>query len=175
MPKETGDLDAIGEMFWIALVELFADRQPHVNEDEHPAEHVHAVQAGDGEIARKICAVRRQKHGRTLHIRLVDLSDLLGGRNVQKMGPVHRGVGWIGVDRIKPDFVFLDVWIAERFAIVQMTGDFEPRRQTFFGSVFVAEILLIFFERLRFNVSAKVFKLLRLFVEQLDGQKNHAA
>ena len=86
------------------------------------------------------------------------------------MGPVHRGIGRVGVDRIKPDFVFLDIRIAERFAIMQMTGDFEPRRQTFFGSAFVAEILLIFFERFRLNVSAKVLKLLRPFVDQLDGQ-----
>ena len=58
---------------------------------------------------------------------------------------------------------------------MQMTGDFEPWRETFFGSVFVAEIQLIFFERLRFNVSAEVFEFLRPFVNQFDGQKNHTA
>ena len=133
------------------------------------------MQARNGEVTGEIGAMRRQKHGRALHIRLLDLADLLRWRDIKKMRPVHRGVGWIGVDRIKPDFVFLDVWIGKRLAIMQMTADFEPWRETFFGSVFVAEIRLIFFERLRFNVSAEVFEFLRPFVNQFDGQKNHTA
>src|SRR6266542_1444131 len=63
MPEKPGYLDAIGEMFRVALVKLFADRQPHVNKHEHSAEHVHTMQTGDGEITGKIRDVRWQKHG----------------------------------------------------------------------------------------------------------------
>jgi hypothetical protein len=58
VPKQPGDFDAIGQMFWVMLVKLFTDRQPHVNKDEHSGEDMKAVQAGDREIAGEICAVR---------------------------------------------------------------------------------------------------------------------
>ena len=57
MPKKARYFDAISQMFWVALVKPFADRQPHVNEDEHAAEHMHAMQTSDREIAGKVRAM----------------------------------------------------------------------------------------------------------------------
>src|SRR5437870_5673913 len=94
-------------MFGITLVKPFTDWQPHVNENEDATEHVHSVQTGDREIAGKICAVRWQRHGRALHVFLFDLRDFVGGRNVEKVRPLHRGIGWIGVDWIERDSVFI--------------------------------------------------------------------
>src|SRR5205823_13386068 len=61
VPEEAGHLDSIGQVLGIALVNFFADRQPHVNEDEHPAQHVQTMQTGNGKVARKIGAVCGQK------------------------------------------------------------------------------------------------------------------
>ena len=73
--------------------------------------------------------------------------DLLRRRDVKKMRPVHRRIGRIGVDRVEPDLVFLDVGIVQRLVIMQMAGDLHPRRQSFGEEMLVAQILLVFLER----------------------------
>src|SRR5215510_16062237 len=60
VPEQPAHLDAIREMFRVALIKLFADRQPHVNKYEHSTQHVQAVQTGNGEITGEIRAVSRQ-------------------------------------------------------------------------------------------------------------------
>src|SRR6266481_6130378 len=59
VPEQSADLDSIGQMFRIALVKFFADRQPHVNENQDAGEHVRSMQAGNGKITREIRAVPR--------------------------------------------------------------------------------------------------------------------
>src|SRR6202048_5495337 len=77
VPEEAANFDAVGKMFGIALVNFFADWQPHVNENENAAEHVQSVQSGDGEIAREIRAVRGQENRRALDILFLDVNDLV--------------------------------------------------------------------------------------------------
>src|SRR6266480_1467126 len=57
VPEKSGNLDAIGQMLGIALVKVFADRQPHVNENEHAGEDVRSMQSSNGEVTREISAV----------------------------------------------------------------------------------------------------------------------
>ncbi len=64
------------------------------------------------------------------------------------MRPIHRRIGRIGIHRIERDFVFLDVGIVQRLVIVQMTGDLDPRRQSFGEQMLVPEVRLIFLERI---------------------------
>ena len=49
-----------------------------------------------------------------------------------------------------------------------MPCDFQTRRKTFRGRVLVAQVLFILPERFRLNVSAKMIKLLRPFLNELD-------
>src|SRR6266550_4140757 len=79
VPEKAGYLDAVCQVFRVALIKFFADRQPHVNKDEHSAEHVHPMQTGDGEITGKICAVRWQKHGSASHVVFLDGREFVGG------------------------------------------------------------------------------------------------
>src|ERR687891_2459981 len=58
---------------------------------------------------------------------------------------------------------------------MQVAGNLEPRGQTFRGSMLVAEILFVLPEGGWLNVSAEVIKLLWPFVNEFDGQENHAA
>src|SRR5437879_2903909 len=111
MPEQAAHLDAISQMLRIALVKFFANRQPHVNEHEHTAEHMHAVQTGDGEIAGEIRAVRRQKHRRALDVFLLDRRDFVSDRQREKVRPIHGRIGGLGVERVERDFVFLDLGI----------------------------------------------------------------
>src|SRR5262245_40980424 len=80
MPEESAHLDAIRQMFRVALINFFTDRQPHVNEDDYSAQHVQTVQTGNREIAGEIRAVSWQEHRGTLNIRLFNRSDLVGNR-----------------------------------------------------------------------------------------------
>src|SRR6266699_872788 len=59
VPEQSADFDAISQVLWIALIKLFADWQPHINENEDAGEHVGPVQSGDGEITGEIRAVPR--------------------------------------------------------------------------------------------------------------------
>src|SRR5947199_2344767 len=111
VPEQAAYLDAISQMLWVALVKFFANRQPHVNEHQHTAEHVHAVQASDGEIAGEIRAVRRQKHRRSLDVFLLDRRDFVSDRQRKKVRPIHGRIGGLGVERVERDFVFLDLGI----------------------------------------------------------------
>jgi hypothetical protein len=43
VPEKSADFDAIGQVFWVALVKPFAHRQPHINEHQHTTKHVQAV------------------------------------------------------------------------------------------------------------------------------------
>src|SRR5437660_3910387 len=96
MPKKAGYLNTIGKMFRVALVKLFADRQPHVNEDEHAAEHMHAMQTSNREVTGKVRAMLRQEHGSVLDIRLFDLGNLVGSSILEKFGRVIAGfVGYV--------------------------------------------------------------------------------
>src|SRR6188472_1146742 len=72
VPEKARYLDAIGKMFRVALVKLFTNWQPHVDEDKHACQYVKSVQPGDREIAREICIVRRQKHRCALDVFLFD-------------------------------------------------------------------------------------------------------
>src|SRR5437667_4332413 len=97
MPKKAGYLNTIGKLFRVALVKLFADRQPHVNEDEHTTEHMHAMQTSDREIAGKVRAMLRQEHRSVLDVFLLDLGNLVCRRHIEKVRPVHRGISWIRI------------------------------------------------------------------------------
>src|SRR5216117_173312 len=85
VPEKPAHFDAISKVFWIALVKPLADRQPHVNEHEDAAEHVHAVQACNGEITREIRVVRRQKHRRALDVFPLDRCDIVGDWQREKV------------------------------------------------------------------------------------------
>ena len=61
MPEQTANLDPISQMFGVMLIKFLADRQPHVNEDEHAGEDVQAVEAGNGKITGEIGAVPRSE------------------------------------------------------------------------------------------------------------------
>ena len=106
VPEKTAYLDAICQMFRVALVKLFADRQPHVNEHEHAAEHVHAVQTCDGEVAGEIRIVRRQKHRCPQDVFLLDRCDLVRDWQREKVRPIHRWIVRLGVHWIERNFVF---------------------------------------------------------------------
>jgi hypothetical protein len=43
MPEQAAHFDAVSQMFGIPLIELLADRQPHVKEDQHASENVQTV------------------------------------------------------------------------------------------------------------------------------------
>src|SRR5437763_17081402 len=43
VPEKAAHLDAIRQMFRVALIDFFADRQPHINKHDHSAQHVQAV------------------------------------------------------------------------------------------------------------------------------------
>src|SRR5438128_5388924 len=133
MPKKAGYLNTIGKMFRVALVKLFADRQPHVNEDEHTAEHMHAMQTSDREIAGKVRAMLRQEHRSVLDVFLLDLGNLLGRRHIEKVRSVHCRIDRIGVHWLKRNLVVLQVGVVQRRPIVQMTSDLEERRKSYRG------------------------------------------
>src|SRR2546427_4139885 len=97
MPEKAGYLNAISKMFGVALVKPLADRQPHVNEDQHAAEHMHAMQTSNREVTGKVRAVPRQEHRSVLDVFLFDLGNLVGRRHIEKVRSVHRGIGGIGV------------------------------------------------------------------------------
>ena len=92
VPEQAGDLNSIGEMLGVAFVKLRPDRQPEINEDEHAAEDVQAVQSGDRKVGREIGAVLRQKHVRVFHILFFDRRDLVRGWQRPEMRPIHRGL-----------------------------------------------------------------------------------
>src|SRR4029077_18026414 len=87
VPEKAAHLDAIRQMFRVALVKFLADRQPHVNEDDHSGQHVQAVQTGNCKITGEISAVSWEKHRRTLDIRLLDRSDFVSHRQRYKVRP----------------------------------------------------------------------------------------
>src|SRR6266581_3446563 len=82
---------------------------------------------------------------------------------------------WINVNWIEADFVLLDVRVLQRFRIVQVTTDLDPRLHPLFGPAIVSEVLLVFFERSRFDENAVVLKLLRPFVVKFYDEKDDAA
>ena len=131
VPEQPRHLNSIREMLRILAIQFRPDRQPEINEDDHPAQDVQAVQPGDRKVSREIGAVRRQKHRRAVHIGLVDARDLFRRRHIKEMRSIHLRVGRIGVDRVERDFVFLDLGVVQRLVIVEMPGDLNPRRQTF--------------------------------------------
>src|ERR1700719_2744174 len=130
-------------MFGIALIKSLADWQPHVNENDYAAEHVRPVQTGDGEVTGKIGAMPWTKRIYPLNVFLLNRRDMVGRRNVKEMWPIVRRIVRIHINRIKTDFVFLDVRVLERFRIVQVTTDLDPRLHPLFGSATIAEVLLV--------------------------------
>src|SRR5436190_3007392 len=72
VPEKTRDLHTIGEVFGILPINPETGRKQHVTKNENAAENVCAMQASDGKISCKICAVFRQKHVGILHITLFD-------------------------------------------------------------------------------------------------------
>src|ERR1051325_4600543 len=111
VPEESAYFDTIRQMLRVALIQLFADRQPHVNEHQHAAEHVETVQPSDGKIAGKIRAVPWFEHRRVLHILFFDRCYLFRCRARPEVRPIHLGICWVCIERIQCDFVFLDVRI----------------------------------------------------------------
>src|SRR4029077_1628558 len=97
MPEQAAHLDAISQMLWIALVKFFADRQPHVNENDHAAQHVQSMETCNGKIAGKIGAVRRQKHRRALDVCLLDCRDFVSDGEREKGRSIHRRIVWTGI------------------------------------------------------------------------------
>ena len=112
---------------------------------------------------------------RSFDILLVDLGDLVRGRFIKEMRTIVRRIGRIGIYRIERDLVFLDVRIVQRLMVVQVAADFAARREVLSGEVMVAEVGLIFFERVFLNKGAEVLELLRPLVSEFDDQENHAA
>src|SRR5438270_13163482 len=97
---------------------------------------------------------------------------MVGWWNVKKVRTI---VGWIvgfDVNWIEPDFVLLDVCVFERFRIVEMATDLDPRLHPFFRPATVAEVLLVLFERSRLDENAIVLKLLGPFVGEFDDEKD---
>ena len=162
MPEKAADLDAIRQVFRVALVKPFADWQPHVNEHQHAAQHVQSVQTSDREITGEICAVRRQKHRRPLDVFFLDRRDLVCDGQRQKVRPIHHWIVWVGIHRIECNFVFLCV------LAVQVAGDFDSRFHPFFGAPLVPQILFVLPQRVRLNVSTEVLELLRPFISEFD-------
>src|SRR5437868_10658693 len=91
------------------------------------------------------------------------------------MWSIVRRIVRIHINRIETDFVFLDVRIRERFPIVEVTTDLDPRLHPLLGSAIVAEVLLVLFERGWFDENAVVLKFLRPLVIKLNEQKDDAA
>src|SRR5713101_3018716 len=100
---------------------------------------------------------------------------MVGWRNVKKVWTIVRGVVRLDVNRIEPDFILLDVRVLERFRVVQVTTDFNPRLHPLLGPAIVSEILLVFFERGRFDENAVMLKFLRPFVIKFYEEKDDAA
>src|ERR1700730_8829497 len=61
VPEKAADFDAIGEVLRISLVNLFTDRQPHVEKNQNATEHVRSMKSGDREVAGEIRTVPRTK------------------------------------------------------------------------------------------------------------------
>src|SRR5882724_9756319 len=102
-------------------------------------------------------------------------SRCVGWRNVKKMGTIVRWIVGIDEDWIEPDFVLLDVCVLERLRVVEMTTDLDPRLHPFFRPAIVTEILLVLFERSRFDENAVVLKFLRPFVVKFYNEKDDTA
>src|SRR5207302_4614179 len=175
VPEQSRNFHAIGQVFRIPLIKSLANGKPHVNEDQHASEHVETVQSGNGEVTREIGVVPRSERVHPLDIVLFNRTDLIRWRNIEEVRSIHRRIVRIGIHWIQSNLVFLDVRIFKRFGIVEMSGDLEPRGQSLFGEAMVAKIRLIFFERRRFYVSAKMLELLRPFISEFDDEKDNAA
>src|SRR4030095_5398591 len=89
VPEKAAHLDAIREMFRVALIKLLADGQPHVNKHKHSAQHVKPMQTGNGEITGEIRAVSRQKHRRALDVFLFDCRNLVCNWEWEKVRSIH--------------------------------------------------------------------------------------
>src|ERR1700730_5859533 len=173
--EQTGNLYAIGEVFGIPLVNLFADRQPHVKKNEDTAEHVRAMQSGNSKIAREISAVPRPERIDAIHIFLLDLDQVIGRRDKKKMRSIVHRIVRVEKNWIDRDLIFLRIGIVQRFVVFQMARDLDSRLESFRFTVMVAEILFIFFARFRFNEGAEVLKLLRPLEIQFNEKENQTA
>ncbi len=91
------------------------------------------------------------------------------------MRPIGLGIGRIGVDLVERDFVFVDVRIVQRFVVVQMTGDLDAGLEPLFQQMLVAEVRLVFLQRLRFDAGAEVVELFRPLVGQFHREEDDAA
>ena len=127
------------------------------------------MEACNGKIARKIGAVRGQKHRRALDVCLLDRRDFVGDGKREKVRPIHYWIIRIGVHWIERDFVFL------RILAVQVTSDLDSRFEPLFNAPLVPQILLVLRERFGLNVSAEVLELLWPFIGKFDRQENHTA
>src|SRR5436305_15128804 len=59
VPEKSADLDAVGEMCGIALINCLTHGEPHVEKSQSSAEHVQAMQSRNREVAREIGVVPR--------------------------------------------------------------------------------------------------------------------
>jgi hypothetical protein len=100
VPEQATHLHAIRQVFRVALVKFFADREPHINEYDYSAEYVQPMETGNGEITGKLRAVSWQKHRGTLDIRLLDRSDFVSNRQRYKVRPIHRRIIRISIYRV---------------------------------------------------------------------------
>src|SRR5437763_7729468 len=91
------------------------------------------------------------------------------------MWSILRRIVRIDVNRIEPDFILLDLRILERFGIVKMTTDLDPRLHLLLNPAIVAEVPLVLFERSWFDENAVVLKFLWRFVIKLNEQKDDLA
>src|SRR5204863_7244875 len=139
VPEESADFDTVGQMLRIALIKSFADWQPHINKNQNAREHVRAVQTGNGKITGEVGAVPWAKGIDALDIFLLDVSDVIGRRNVEKMRTIVRRIIGIDVNRIEADLVLLDARVLDRLGVVQMTTDLDSRLHPFFGPAIVTE------------------------------------
>ena len=164
MPEQTGDLNPVGEMLGIALVEIGPDRQPEIDKDQDASEHMQPMQSRDRKISGEIGAEIRQEHPGELDVFLVDVGDLVSGVDGPEVRAIGLGVGRFGVDLVERDFVLVDVRIVQRVVIMQMARYFDPRLLAFRQQVLVSEVRLVFLKRLRFDAGAEVDKFFRPFV-----------
>src|ERR1043166_5232056 len=151
-------------MLGVTFIKLRSDGQPQISEDDDAAEDVRSMQSRDGKVAREIRAVLGQKHVGVLDILLLDSRDLVRWRDIEKMGPIHRRICWIGIDGVERDLVLLHLLIGERFFIVEVAADLNPRRKPLLSEMMISKVRFILLERIFLDEGPKVLELLRPLV-----------
>jgi hypothetical protein len=117
-------------MLRVRLVKIRSDRQPEIDEDNHTAKHVEAVETGDGKVGSEERVVLRHEHVRTIDILLRDMSDLVAlSAGARKCGRSFAGSDGLAFTGIELHVILLPLRIAKRLGILRWTGDLVARLQ----------------------------------------------